>query len=100
MSEATIAVRVPGALRAWTGGQPVVFVEAAEIATVAQLLDRLATDHPDFERRVRDEQGRVRTHVNVFVGAENIRDLDDLATEIAGGAEVTILPAVSGGAGC
>jgi molybdopterin converting factor small subunit len=61
------------------------------------VLDLLAAAHPDVERRVRDEQGRLRAHVNVFVGAENIRDLDHLATEVAPGAEVTILPAVSGG---
>jgi sulfur-carrier protein len=97
LAAAAVAVRVPGALRPCTGGQPVVLVDAGEVKTVADLLDRLAAAHPDLERRVRDEQGRLRPHVNVFVGADNIRDLDGLATEIPGGGEVTILPAVSGG---
>ena len=97
MSAATVAVRVPAALRAWTAGQPVVHVEVGDGVTVAVLLDRLAAAHPDLGPRVRDEQGRLRAHVNVFVGADNIRDLDGVETEVAGGAEVTVLPAVSGG---
>ena len=72
-------------------------LEVGDGVTVADLLDRLAAAHPDLGRRVRDEQGRLRTHVNVFVGADNVRDLDGMATEVAAGAEVTILPAVSGG---
>jgi sulfur-carrier protein len=97
LSAATVAVRVPGALRAWTAGQPVVHLEVGDRVTIADLLDRLAAAHPALEPRVRDEQGRLRTHVNVFVGADNIRDLDGVATKVGGGAEVTILPAVSGG---
>lgn len=97
MTEATVAVRLPAGLRAWSGGQSVVHLQIDDRVSVAGVLDLLAAVHPDVERRVRDEQGRVRTHVNVFVGADNIRDLDGLATQVARGAEVTILPAVSGG---
>jgi molybdopterin converting factor small subunit len=46
---------------------------------------------------VRDELGRTRTHVNLFVGAENVRDLDGLATPIKPGEELSIIPAISGG---
>jgi molybdopterin synthase sulfur carrier subunit len=94
---ATVAVRVPAPLRAYSGGEPVVRLEVGERVTVDELFERLAVEHPDLERRVRDERGRVRTHVNLFVGRDNIRDLDGLVTELAEGAELTILPAVSGG---
>jgi sulfur-carrier protein len=40
----------------------------------------------------------VRTHVNVFVGEDNVRDIDGLATPVPAGVDVTVLPAVSGGA--
>jgi molybdopterin converting factor small subunit len=36
-------------------------------------------------------------HVNLFVGDDNIRDLDGLATVIPAGADLSIIPAVSGG---
>jgi molybdopterin converting factor small subunit len=35
--------------------------------------------------------------VLVFVGSDNIRDLDDLATDLPTGAEIMIIPAISGG---
>jgi sulfur-carrier protein len=96
---ATVAVRVPTALRPYAGGNRVVEADAGDGATVRSVLDALARLHPDLERRVRDEQGDLRPHVNLFVGTENVRDLAGLATPVAGGAELTILPAVSGGSG-
>jgi len=66
-------------------------------ATVGAVLDVLSGMHPALERRIRDEAGRVRVHVNLFVGPDNIRDLDDLATRVAPDAEVTVIAAVSGG---
>jgi molybdopterin converting factor small subunit len=98
VSAAPVAVRLPAGLRAWSGGRAVVHIDVGGGAsTVAALLDQLGVELPDVERRVRDEQGHLRAHVNVFVGSDNIRDLDGLATRVAGGAQVTILPAVSGG---
>ena len=93
----TVAVRVPASLRSFAGGQGVVHLDLHPGADVGTVLDHLAVAFPALERRVRDEQGRLRRHVNLFVGAVHIRDLDDLATTLADGSEVVILPAVSGG---
>ena len=65
--------------------------------TVAAVLDAVAATHPSVGRRVRDEAGAVRRHVNVFVGADNARDLDGADTVVSEGAEVSVLPAISGG---
>jgi sulfur-carrier protein len=92
-----VRVRVPTALRELVGGARIVTVDVADAATVTSVLDALAIDHPALERRVRDELHRPRVHVNLFVGADNIRDLDGLTTRVAPGQEVSILPAVSGG---
>jgi molybdopterin synthase sulfur carrier subunit len=94
----TVALRLPASLRAFVGGVGVVAVDLdLPSADVGALLDRLAVAYPALERRLRDEQGHLRPHVNVFVGAVNIRDLDHLATTLTDGTEVVILPAVSGG---
>lgn len=93
----TVPVRLPTALRPYAGGQAVVDVEVAAAGDVATLLDRLAEAHPALGRRLRDEQGGLRPHVNIFVGSDNIRDLDDLATGVPAGTEVSIIPAISGG---
>lgn len=102
MGEVTVHVRIPAGLRQATAGASTVEAPVADggpgrAPDVRALLDHLAAAYPDLERRVRDEQGRLRRHVNVFVGATNIRDLDEQATALGDGDEVAILPAVSGG---
>jgi len=94
---AEVSVRVPAALREVSGGASAIPVPVPVPVTVGALLDAVAATHPALERRVRDEVGRVRVHVNLFVGPDNIRDLDGLDTPVRPGAELTIIAAVSGG---
>jgi sulfur-carrier protein len=94
-----VRVRVPTQLRDLVAGAAVVDVTVGDAAasTVAAVLDALATQHPALERRIRDEQGRTRPHVNLFVAADNVRDREGTATPIRAGEELSIIPAVSGG---
>lgn len=94
-----VTVRVPGALREFSGGERLVEVElpAGDPPSVAAVLDLLSGTYPALERRIRDETGALREHVNVFVGSDNVRDLDKLSTVIPAGVELIVLPAVSGG---
>ena len=94
-----VTVRVPGALREFAGGDRLVVVDvpAGEPPSVSAVLDQLSDSHPALERRIRDETGALREHVNLFVGSNNVRDLERLATVIPAGAELIVLPAVSGG---
>jgi molybdopterin converting factor small subunit len=88
---------VPAALRELGGGHATHSPDLGDGATVADLLNAIAADYPALERRIRDEQGALRPHVNIFVGDENVRTLNGAATVLAPGAEVSILPAISGG---
>jgi sulfur-carrier protein len=72
-------------------------LDLAPPITVGAVLDAVAERHPAIGRRVRDEAGTLRRHVNVFVGADNARDLDGADTVVPDGAEMALLPAVSGG---
>ena len=100
-----VLVRVPTPLRSLVAGAKSVVLDVGPsgpagggtAVTVGAVLDTLAVEHPPLERRVRDELGRVRVHVNLFVGADNIRDLDGLTTAVSPGAELSIIPAISGG---
>jgi molybdopterin synthase sulfur carrier subunit len=94
-----VTLRLPAALAELARGERVVVVELDEPATVATLLDELAQRLPAVERRIRDETGTQRRHVNLFVGEANVRDGAGLAEPLADGVEVYVIPAVSGG-GC
>lgn len=72
-------------------------VEVPQSATLGDVIDAVAAHHPAVGRRVRDETGAVRPHVNLFVGRDNARDLSGLATPVPDGTEVWLLAAVSGG---
>ena len=93
-----VRIRIPSPLRELVVGAPVVVVDVTDDQpTVAAVLDALALHHPALGRRLRDELGRPRVHVNLFLGADNVRDLHGLTTPITPGDELSIIPAVSGG---
>lgn len=93
-----VRVRLPTQLRNLVAGaSSVVVVIDSSPVTVSSVLDSLAATYPALERRVRDETGRTRVHVNLFVDADNIRDLDGVDTTVADGSDLSIIPAISGG---
>jgi molybdopterin synthase sulfur carrier subunit len=93
-SDATVTLFLPEPLRTYGGGDAEVPVGAH---TVRELLDGLERSHPALYPNVCDETGAVRRHLNIFINADNVRDLDGLQTRLKNGDVVTIVPAVSGG---
>jgi hypothetical protein len=69
-------------------------VAGATVGEVVRAVDRVA---PGFAFYVCDEAGRLRQHVNVFVGDERIRDRATLTDRVDASARVFILQALSGG---
>ena len=90
----SVTVRVPTQLRTLTGGTGEIEVEGA---TVGEALKALDTAHPGFAERLFDDQGGLRRFVNVFLDDEDIRFLDGLATPLAPGQTLSVVPAVAGG---
>jgi sulfur-carrier protein len=66
-------------------------------ATVREVIAELEKRYPGFALYVGDETGRLRRHVNVFVGNEPICDREGLGDKVAEGDEIFILQALSGG---
>ena len=66
-------------------------------ATVRELIDELERRHPGFAAYIVDETGRLRRHVNVFVGEEPLRDREHLSDPLTADQRVFILQALSGG---
>jgi MoaD family protein len=90
-----VIVRIPTPLRTLTGGKDEV---NATGATVADVIADLEKNHPGVRDRLLDEKG-VRRFVNIYVGEEDIRFLEGLKTELKKGDQISIVPAIAGGAG-
>ncbi len=91
-----VTISIPTALRQYTANNASMSLEAD---TVGNLLHGLIELHPDLGQHLFEEQGKLRSFVNVYVGDEDIRYLDGLDTPLKDGELVSIIPAIAGGQG-
>jgi MoaD family protein len=89
-----VTVKIPAQLRTLTGNEAETEVEGG---SVGEVLDALYERYDGLRDRI-TEDGELRRFVNVYVGGEDIRFGSGLDTPVSDGDEVTILPAVAGGA--
>jgi len=87
---------IPGALRELAGNRAEVRIEGAA-GPVSRALSLLWAECPAVRDRIMTELGEVRPHINIFVDGENIRTAGGLDAPVRDGAEVFVIPAVSGG---
>jgi molybdopterin converting factor small subunit len=66
-------------------------------STLGDALEGLFAAYPGIRDRVLTERREIRQHVNVFVGNTEARAMGGLATPLANGMEISIIPAISGG---
>jgi sulfur-carrier protein len=94
-----VVVNVPSSLRQFSNGRGHIPLDCEQSSTLRQIFGQLREVAPGVAERALDEQGQIRPHVNVFVDGQSIRAGSPLGLEtpVAAGAEVWILPAVSGG---
>lgn len=71
-----------------------IVVEATTLAEVVREMEKIA---PGFSFYVCDERGRLRTHVNMFIGDERAQDRVGLTDPVGPESRVFILQALSGG---
>ena len=97
----SVVVVLPSQLRPLVGGRGRIEVQVAagdhSTTTVAATLDALREAHPAVYERIVTERRELRPHVNVFVGRDDIRWSGGFAAVVPDGAEVVVLPSVSGG---
>jgi sulfur-carrier protein len=87
-------VKIPPVLRPKTGGSSEVAVDGA---TVGEVLEALASAHPETRGQLFSAEGDLNRYVNVYLNDEDVRVLEGLATSVANGDTVVILPAMAGG---
>jgi len=91
-----VDVKLPAALASECGGARHLSLDLGPEATLAEVLDAVAATYPRLGRRLRDEAGHLRRYVNIYVGDDESRRLQGLATPI-GGNDIQILPSIAGG---
>lgn len=87
-------VRIPTPLRKLTAEAETV---SAEGKTIEEILFHLNQTYPGLGERICDENGNIRRFINIFLNDEDIRFLQDKATPVKEGDEISILPAIAGG---
>ena len=90
----SVQVLIPTPLQKYTSDQASVNLEASRVDELIKALDAA---FPGLGNRLCDEQGKLRRFLNIYVNSEDIRFLDNQATALADGDEVSIVPAVAGG---
>ena len=90
----SVSVRIPTILRTYTEGESEV---SAEGDTLSAVLDDLDANYSGIKGRVLDEGGELRRFVNVYVGNDDVRFLDNLDTPTPDGTQISVIPAVAGG---
>jgi molybdopterin synthase sulfur carrier subunit len=90
----SLKVVIPTPLRKYTAGAETVQVEAR---TVQEVIDNLDSKYPGIRASVCDEKGGLRRFINIYLDGEDVRFLENLSTPVTDGAEIAIVPAISGG---
>ncbi|MEM1057620.1 MAG: ubiquitin-like small modifier protein 1 [Verrucomicrobiota bacterium] len=90
----SIEVSIPTPLRNLTAEKETV---EATGATIGDVLDDLNKQYPGIGERLLKEDGSLNRFVNIYVNGEDIRFLEERATPVKEGDEVSIVPAIAGG---
>ena len=89
-----VIINIPTALRPYAGGNAELAFDAK---TVGDALDQLTAAHAELRKHLYNDQNKLRSFVNIYINDEDIRYLDNLATPVKDGDELSIIPAVAGG---
>ena len=87
-------ILIPTPLRPYTDKKDAV---DAEGATVGELLADLTARHAGLKAHLYNEQGKLRSFVNIYLNDEDIRYLQKEQTPVSAGDTVSIIPSVAGG---
>ena len=90
-----VQVNLPTVLRSHAGGSKAV---SADGSTVGEVLSSLVVEYPGLSGQVIDGDGSLHKFVNVYLNDDDVRYLSALDTPVKESDEISILPAVAGGA--
>ncbi len=89
-----ITLKIPTPLRYYTDGLAEVFVSGP---SVADAMRNLVEQYPTLEQHLYNGKGDMRAFVNLFLGEDNIKDLQGLETPLKDGDTLRLIPSIAGG---
>jgi len=89
-----VTILVPTALRSFTDRKSEVEVPGK---TVSEAIASFAGAYPDIKPHLYEDDGSLRSYINLYVGETNIRRLQGLDTAVGDGDTVMLVPAIAGG---
>lgn len=87
-------VIIPTPLRKFTDNKASVETKSA---SVLEAVNGLANEFPELREHLFDEQGKLRKFIRIYVGEQDIRELDNENTMVDANSVVSIIPAIAGG---
>jgi molybdopterin converting factor small subunit len=87
-------LHIPTPLRTYTDGQSEIALQGQ---TVTQVLDDLVAQHPTLRPHLFNGEGSLRPFVNLFLGEENVKDLQGLETPLHENDRLLLIPSIAGG---
>lgn len=90
-----ITVRIPTVLRPAAGGHATVLVDGA---TIGEVLAKLSAEYPAVNEQLFNADGSLHRFLNIYVNDDDVRYVGGLDALVGPNDEVTLLPAVAGGA--
>jgi adenylyltransferase/sulfurtransferase len=87
-------IRIPTPLRAYTQGEKELELPGS---TVGEALQALGDQFPAVKTHLFDENGKLRSYVNLYLNDEDIRSLAGEDTPIESGDKLMIIPSIAGG---
>jgi molybdopterin converting factor small subunit len=90
-----VTILIPTALRLFTDNLSEIEIQNSK--TVTEALEALVTEYSDLKRHLFTEEGTLRGFVNIYVGEDDIRELNGLDTALKDGETLILIPSIAGG---
>jgi len=87
-------LRIPTPLRSYTAGKSEIPVHGP---TVSDAIDNLVCMYPSLQPHLFNQEGHLRPYVNLFLGENNVKDLQGLETPLKEDDRLLIIPSIAGG---
>ena len=88
------SLRIPTPLRTYTAGRSEINLSGS---TVSEVMEDLVVQYPDMKQHIFNEEGLLRPFINLFLGEDNINDLQGLETHLGEKDRLMMLPSIAGG---